>query len=391
MKVRRGAFTLVELLVVIAIIGILIALLLPAVQAAREAARRAQCTNNLKQIGLAMHNYHDTYKTLPVGGFNAGWGNWSTEILPFLEQANASKGWNAGDMYNDALVLVGGSPWSGNPTALLGTLGAAAFGIPYGTYLSMENRDNVTSKRFEVYTCPSGLVNARTLDGTPFGAPTIQTQTTHHNYVCNVGNTGIVSVWGSGGIVATLGTPAAWVVTFGGAPFFIGGCDDAEPGPSCTKVEPPAYGFRDMTDGTSNTLLVSETIQGQGGETWNDAAAVLLSGSAGSFTMDYRGFTWHNESTYFTTFLTPNSSSPDVCQNNEFPYCNNDANPRHPCTLAASGTGIDSVYVRAARSEHPGGVNALYGDGSVDFVSNNIQWALWQAQGTMRGGEVEVR
>src|SRR5215475_1598603 len=88
---RRCAFTLVELLVVIAIIGILVALLLPAIQAAREAARRSQCVNNLKQLGIAIHNYHDTAGCIPMGAFDMknGWQQWSALacLLPYIEQS----------------------------------------------------------------------------------------------------------------------------------------------------------------------------------------------------------------------------------------------------------------------------------------------------------------
>src|SRR5215831_11151959 len=94
-SVRQRGFTLIELLVVIAIIAVLIALLLPAVQAAREAGRRAQCVNNLKQIGLAMHNYQSSSNCLPPGMRGCCWGSWLVPVLPYVEQQALFNAWNS--------------------------------------------------------------------------------------------------------------------------------------------------------------------------------------------------------------------------------------------------------------------------------------------------------
>ena len=105
MNVRRLGFTLVELLVLIAIVGLAIAILLPAVPAARETARRAQCTNNLRQIGLAMHEYHDHLGSLPPGVKGCCWGTWILFILPYIEQESLYSAWNfAGNNRDDAAV-----------------------------------------------------------------------------------------------------------------------------------------------------------------------------------------------------------------------------------------------------------------------------------------------
>src|SRR5262245_36307928 len=98
---RRGGFTLVELLVVIAIIGVLVALLLPAIQAAREAARRTQCVNNLKQIGIAIHNYHDTYKRIPNSRRTFDYITWAAELWPFIEEQNIAAAWDRTRTYYD--------------------------------------------------------------------------------------------------------------------------------------------------------------------------------------------------------------------------------------------------------------------------------------------------
>src|SRR5689334_8518185 len=154
------AFTLIELLVVIAIIAVLIALLLPAVQSAREAARRAQCTNNLKQIGLAMHSYHDQVGTFPPGFKGVDWGTWLVWILPYIEQQPAFNAWNSvGDTRTDQGIQQGMFRYGGVANT------------------------TVTERRYNTYLCPSDP-NNENLAGGGFGWPV-----TAQNYVVNFGNT----------------------------------------------------------------------------------------------------------------------------------------------------------------------------------------------------------
>src|SRR5438309_398164 len=159
MRGRRAAFTLIELLVVIAIIAILIGLLLPAVQKVREAANRSQCSNNLKQLGVALHNFHDARKRLPSlqASGNCCYGTWQMAILPYVEQDNLWK------MYQNYGNL--------DPN------------FPSQTY---EQKANllVTSQRLPTFTCPSDFPNApktANLNGVTYSI-------TQHNYLVNVGN-----------------------------------------------------------------------------------------------------------------------------------------------------------------------------------------------------------
>jgi prepilin-type N-terminal cleavage/methylation domain-containing protein len=333
MRFRRG-FTLIELLVVIAIIAILIGLLVPAVQKVREAAARLQCQNNLKQLGLAMHTYHDANKKLPFGeghgssqvGTNPGtsvtargccWGLWQSMILPYIEQASMLRLWQ-----NHL-----GSDNAGR--AITGTGNRLRYG-------DSPNVENVTSKQLAILTCPSDNPNPGAIT-TNIGGVTYAI--TSHNYVVNYGN-------GTNyGLDPTVGAtppfPAGYRVL--AAPF---------------GMAPYVKRLTDITDGTSNTLLASETVQGIGG--------------------DLRGFTWWAPGAQFTTFYPPNTSLPDIVTQS----CNNQPAQNLPCQNNGGAWNI-----QAARSRHTDGVNVVLGDGSVRFVSQSINIDVWRATSTIAGGE----
>jgi prepilin-type N-terminal cleavage/methylation domain-containing protein/prepilin-type processing-associated H-X9-DG protein len=267
MPQSKRAFTLVELLVVIAIIGVLVALLLPAVQSAREAARRTQCTNNLKQITLAVHNYTDTYASaLPVGEYSCCWGTWLVGILPYVEQKNQF------DRYQ----------YFGSVQNLAGNNFAQTNGnTRYGGNLNTP----VTKTQIKAYTCPSDTNSA---------SASIIRAITFHNYVANHGNTTLQRQGTMG--VTTTGQPNI----FGGAPFIFVG--------TAASV-PQVIRLQEIVDGLSNTLAFSETVQGKMG--------------------DLRGFAWWNGGAHFETHLAPNSPLPDVLEHPNYCVPNSHLNP--PC------------------------------------------------------------
>jgi prepilin-type N-terminal cleavage/methylation domain-containing protein/prepilin-type processing-associated H-X9-DG protein len=303
---NRSAFTLIELLVVIAIIAILIGLLVPAVQKVREAAARATCQNNLKQWGLAFHNYHDTKKAFPEANRNNPRRVWVVLVWPYVEQ---------GTMYVRFDQTV-------------------HFYQPPNTYVNTTN--GIYAQPAPLYYCPSDRPGGL-WKGDPYWR-------SRGNYVIN---------WGNMTVPYNASDPTQ-SPTRGYAPF---GYTDFTSG-----SRPRTTRLTDFSDGTSNTLLMSEVIMAA-----NDTDYDIR----GDFLNDDR------PCTMFMTINLPNSGT-DVS-----PYCSATAYPQNPpCTTAGSG-----FAQAAARSRHTGGVNALLGDGSVRFVSNSVDINTWHALGTMNGGE----
>lgn len=334
-RLSRG-FTLVELLVVIAIIGMLVALLLPAVQAAREAARRMQCSNNLKQIGLAFHNYHDTYNQIPPGRiytFNYGPAiSWHARILPYMEQS---------PLYDQ---------------------------IDWYKYSQLTNRQSVSNKVVPSYLCPSdsglGLALWKDPTGKQLQGNMPDISRGHTNYVGNIGE-----YWYFG----MLDADAAYVT----GPILTVGTPSAKT---------PGRGFNAVIDGLSNSLAVSETIIGfpylnarPWSQVWppqpasQNLANYPCSGasvwSPGKASYWATGSSWFdgyasNHDT-FTTWLAPNSSLWDC-----------------------GGSPSWSAALFGARSRHPGGVNLVMLDGSTHFASDTVDLTVWAHLGNVGDGNV---
>jgi prepilin-type N-terminal cleavage/methylation domain-containing protein len=357
-KLRRQGFTLIELLVVIAIIAVLIALLLPAVQSAREAARRAQCLNNLKQISLGMHNYHQAQGSFPMGNGRAytigssgpyitEWGTWGclAFMLPFLEQQplyNAANfSWNAWWSYTGGSN--GGPSWDGT-------------------------RVNTTVFRtnLNVFMCPSDGLWAKFLS--------------NNNYAGSFGTTTIAET-----------TPSTGVFAHG-----------------------TTYGIADVTDGTSYTIafaeqLVCDPTKGLAPVPWRNSLSVgaTMVGTSGgnlgyldantnptlvvqdlntctqsfvtgnqALASQDKGFTWTSGQLgigMFNTIVPPNSDKW------KWSSC------RFGCPPGACGA--DDGQYNNSTSNHPGGVNAAMSDGSARFIKSSVQMATYWALGTKAGGE----
>ena len=322
-RFRRG-FTLVELLVVIAIIGILVALLLPAVQAAREAARRTQCSNNLKQIGLAILNFENQYGAVPAGATHKDHGRdaeFSTFLLiqPFLEQGHL---YDRYDFYGNSRIY---------------------------------SNSQVNGVQIPGYLCPSDGAKGRewivpSLNNRPFA---------RSNYVTCFGT------------AMQIPNPAHF-----SALWFPGFDLDGELADTdgYFRIQGKRTGRKlaDITDGTSNTIMASELLAGKAGV------------SDGSSDVDLRGLwshTWMGMSMY-THFHTPNSSAGDAIE-----HCVPEIDM--PCDPQARADQLMTGHA-AARSQHPGGVVALFGDGHIRFFGDTIDLFVWRAMATYAGGSSEV-
>ncbi len=366
---RYHAFTLIELLVVIAIIGVLISLLLPAVQKIREAANRIKCTNNLKQLGLAAHNFHDTFKKFPYGAKydQEGAFTWTQNVWAFIEQDNALRGYPALNL-----------PWA------LDYAGDNQNYTPAGTPNPPFADFNARTAIRSVFNCPSDIAPMVAEASDPRWA------NPRGNYLgcIGAGNWYGADPTAPGGPTSLGFTSAAptdgplkgiFAVRFNQS--FDNPKDSAS---QTTKV---LYSrIADIIDGTSNTVMFSEGLSSSVAG-WGGVQGVIEECDVGG--------------ALFSTFTTPNSSTADVVVQCANDTSNNqiqgDGSYTAPCisTLPGDTPSLNnpnawadySQWRSAARSKHPAGVNAGFADGSVHFIQNGIDLFTWRALGTKAGGE----
>lgn len=338
----RRAFTLIELLVVIAIIGVLVALLLPAVQQARESARRTQCRNNLKQLGLAMHNYENSNRCFQRANYSSvttsttGWQGFSGHVmlLPYLDQSV---------IYNQ--IDFTQSFWGGANATLKATV-------------------------IRAFLCPSDQGwqhgNYGNDPGTTGGGG--------NNYFVSGGPSLLMLGVTGGSVGGTPGTPIAFTDQIGVCNLFRN------------------VAIADISDGTSNVIAASEAIIGDGNGTLFTIGdvirgATIPAGFPNTFANQTQlsqfssscdpvthygvtGKNWINGmpgQTFFNTLNPPNSPNVD-------------------CMECGGCSWYDGRGVINARSRHTGGVHCLFADGSVRFVGNNIDITTWQRLGAIADG-----
>jgi prepilin-type N-terminal cleavage/methylation domain-containing protein/prepilin-type processing-associated H-X9-DG protein len=343
---RRPAFTLIELLVVIAIISVLIGLLLPAVQKVRAAAARLQCANNLKQLSLACHNYHDTMSSLPpgmpvchtpvwqCGGIQSytppppGWclgPGWTVHLLAYIEQDALA------NMAVNVLQNYPPEQTQGNPPDHWQNADAGGIGSFLPGKLWFCPAAEVADTKMATW----GLVNLA-----------------KGNYVANFGSDTFLSYL-DGAKAGTFG-PVTDITKFPPLSRFGSG---------------KGVRFGDITDGLSNTLLLSEIVsiehEQDGRGTW------IWPGMGGNS---------------FTGRFGPNSVGTDV-----IPACPPSPWPGPPNSpLFCTRNRADGNVWASARSDHTGGVNAALADGSVHFYRDSIDVTVWRALATRGGGEVSI-
>jgi prepilin-type N-terminal cleavage/methylation domain-containing protein/prepilin-type processing-associated H-X9-DG protein len=367
---RRRGFTLIELLVVIAIIAVLISLLLPAVQSAREAARRAQCTNNLKQIGLALHNYESSQSVFPPGGVVdegvAGmWGgpgpqnnvaSWRALVIPFMEGSTIYNAINLNVSLNDSTLP--GVQW----TALM-TVNSTWLCPSDDNYQGVSDGMRPASGIWGNY--PNGNSPSNPFTGQA------ETRCPVSNYAGSFGDnycigalTGVQNPWETWPYPPTLlpgqvriGYPGFWGTAF----------DDqiTTRGPGqlrgifsyrIQKVGPVR--ISSIIDGTSNTILAGETIPAQDADSnfWN-----------------------HNGCTFGTTVPINWQTLRAVCSDQ----------PTNPTPFGSSDWQCRYSYAsKGAKSKHPSGANFCFCDGSVRFLKNSTSLATYCAVGSRNGAEV---